>query len=776
MIASASALLLGLLAAACNGELVGGGQRPAKLVVVSGDLQADTVGKELAQPLVVRVVDERDRPVRNQLVNFVVTAGGGSVFAGSAITNAQGEARERWTLGTVAGDTQRVEARAVDPATGQRIVFATFRAIGVPDAPAAASIVGSASRAGAAGGVVADSLAVRVVDKHGNAVPGVAVAFAPSNGGSVSPATAPTRADGTARAQWTLGGSTGAQTATATVAGFPALTFTSTVTTGAVTRVVLTPEAVGFNAIGQTQQMTVQAFDAFGNAVVASAMIISQNNAVAALDAGAIVRAAGVGSTRLIATVQGSTAADTTTVTVTQAVASIVVVPASATLADGETVQLQATARDAGGNPVPGVPFQYTASGPAISVTAGGLVTGRAGGVDSVRVSNGAVGTWVHFTVWERLRADQVSVGELHACAAGVNDRPYCWGRNGQGGIGNGSTGGPDTCSNGVPCHSVATGLNISVGTVSVGGASTCALVPDLPGFVFCWGDNGNGQLGDGTTTDRLFPTSLAPTPEASFRTVSQGGSHACGLKTNSEVWCWGAGAGVGNGSSAGSTVPVRVAGDLLFTDVSASTTHTCAIAGGRVYCWGENGSGQLGDGTFTTRTVPTLVPGVFSAMSVSAGTGNTCAVTHDGTAYCWGSNMFGALGTGSTEASVRLPAEVAGNLKFRMISVAQTRGCGVTRDEPGAPAYGNRAFCWGALEFTNSGNVTVTSSTPVEVPGSVAFVTLDTGPEATCGITVGEKHVRCWGRRSFGMLGDGVIPSTGTPGTSREPTFVRVR
>ncbi|HZG41712.1 MAG TPA: hypothetical protein VEY93_02035, partial [Longimicrobium sp.] len=113
MIAGASALLLGVLIGACNGEVVGGGQRPARVVVVAGDLQSDTVGKELAQPLVVRVVDDRDRPVRNQLVNFVVTAGGGSVFAGSSVTNAQGEARERWTLGPVAGDTQRVEARAV---------------------------------------------------------------------------------------------------------------------------------------------------------------------------------------------------------------------------------------------------------------------------------------------------------------------------------------------------------------------------------------------------------------------------------------------------------------------------------------------------------------------------------------------------------------------------------------------------------------------------------------------------------------------------------------
>src|SRR5688572_20506095 len=108
-----SALALGalLLGAACDGSPSGGGRRdPARLDVVSGDLQPQaTAGAELPAPLVVRVVDDRGRPVSDQLVNFVVTAGGGTVFAGSALTDRDGVASERWTLGTVAGDTQKVE-------------------------------------------------------------------------------------------------------------------------------------------------------------------------------------------------------------------------------------------------------------------------------------------------------------------------------------------------------------------------------------------------------------------------------------------------------------------------------------------------------------------------------------------------------------------------------------------------------------------------------------------------------------------------------------------
>src|SRR6476659_8180753 len=76
---------------------------PAAMEVVSGDVQSGTVGTELAQPLVVKVLDAAGTPISGQLVNFRVTAGGGSVFAGAAITSSSGIARERWTLGTVAG-------------------------------------------------------------------------------------------------------------------------------------------------------------------------------------------------------------------------------------------------------------------------------------------------------------------------------------------------------------------------------------------------------------------------------------------------------------------------------------------------------------------------------------------------------------------------------------------------------------------------------------------------------------------------------------------------
>ena len=148
---------------------------PASLIIVSGNTQVDTVGKELPQPLVVRVLDASDEPVPQQVVNFRVISGNGSVFAGVAITGSAGVARERWTLGTVAADTQTVEARAIDNQTGAALIFATFTAVAVPDTAATLQLV--------SGGVIlGDSvlqftvlgdtatLGATVLDQYGNEV------------------------------------------------------------------------------------------------------------------------------------------------------------------------------------------------------------------------------------------------------------------------------------------------------------------------------------------------------------------------------------------------------------------------------------------------------------------------------------------------------------------------------------------------------------------------------------------------------------------------------
>lgn len=734
--------LAALLVAACDNPSGLGHGVPAKLMLVAGDLQTDTVGTEVAAPLVVRVLDEDERPVADQLVNFVVTAGGGSVFAGSALTNRDGEARERWTLGTVAGDTQRVEARAVSQSGGQALVFATFRAVGVPDVPATAAVVGPSVRSGAAGTPVQDSLAIKVVDKYGNPAPGVTVTFAAANGGSLSPATADTRADGTARSSWMLGPTAGTQTASATAAGLPALGFTANATAGAVTRVVLMPESIRFNALEQTQALTVGAFDAFGNpAPGLQASIVSQNAAVVALDGGAVARSKGNGTTRLIATVAGSSAADTTVVLVEQIAATVVVSPSSATLLPGEAVQLSAEARDsrdAGGALIPNASFTYSSSSTAVTVDAFGLVRAVSpteGATITVRTDSASASVVIR--VQQILMPTRISAGEYHACGIEADGRAYCWGLNSEGEprIGAGTSTGPDVCRKGVPCHALATAVagGLRFKAIGAGKHGTCALTTD--GAAYCWG-----------ATPARVPGSIA------FASLSDGQSPTCALTEAGAAYC-----GLGP-----STAPVRVGGSVAFAQISSGGGHACALtAAGAAYCWGANDVGQLGDGTTSARTDPTPVAGGLTFTSISAGEAFTCAVTTQGVGYCWGSSQYGQLGNGQTGSAKTTPAAIAGGHSFRTVSAGTRRACGVTTE--------SAAYCWGVLTLTSTGNIGTTSNVPATVPGDVHFSSVDAGADFSCGIDTAGRG-RCWGYNFWGQLGDG------TSTDASVPTFVRRR
>jgi hypothetical protein len=174
-------------------------------------------GQQLAAPLVAKAVDSSGNPVSGQVINFRVVSGGGTVFAGSGITSDSGIAQELWTLGTSTADSQKVEARAVDPVTGAPLVFGTFIATALPGPAAGATRVAGDSQPGDPGQPLAESLAVRIADQFGNVIPAASVSWSAAAGaGSVSPATSVTDSAGIARTAWTMGSTAGEFTATAT--------------------------------------------------------------------------------------------------------------------------------------------------------------------------------------------------------------------------------------------------------------------------------------------------------------------------------------------------------------------------------------------------------------------------------------------------------------------------------------------------------------------------------------------------------------------------------
>jgi alpha-tubulin suppressor-like RCC1 family protein len=211
----------------------------------------------------------------------------------------------------------------------------------------------------------------------------------------------------------------------------------------------------------------------------------------------------------------------------------------------------------------------------------------------------------------------QVSAGFIHTCgvtpnAFGSATEAYCWGFTANGALGNDKTGYmtnvPALVLGGHQFDQVSAGVDYTCGTVGIEG-----------GVGYCWGANGHGQLGDGTTSSRVRPRHVVGLkPRYPLNNVSAGIAHTCGVTINREAFCWGANefGQLGDGTTNDHKRPVPVAlGLYSFDQLSASGQHTCGVTVEFrgpdfrpmyvAYCWGRNDHGQLGDGTNETRLLP---------------------------------------------------------------------------------------------------------------------------------------------------------------------------
>jgi hypothetical protein len=211
-------LLLAALTAGCGGDVVLPEEgEAAKIEIVSGDKQKGPAGTTLAQQVVVRVLDTRDRPVANQDVTFTIGSGGGSVAPATVKSNAAGEAAASWTLGpTSGGHLLRVQT----PRGGSGMLEISFSATAVAGSGSVLAEVSGDEQIGPVSSALADPLVVKATDALGNPVADVEVAWSVSGGGSIAPATVVTGADGLAAAERVLGPTAGAQSAQASVGGF----------------------------------------------------------------------------------------------------------------------------------------------------------------------------------------------------------------------------------------------------------------------------------------------------------------------------------------------------------------------------------------------------------------------------------------------------------------------------------------------------------------------------------------------------------------------------
>ena len=346
-----------------------------------------------------------------------------------------------------------------------------------------------------------------------------------------------------------------------------------------------------------------------------------------------------------------------------------------------------------------------------------------------------------------------IAAGGSHTCALTRGGGVKCWGRNGDGQLGDGTTTDRST-----PVDVV--GLGSGITAIAVGGSHTCALTSG--GVVKCWGRNGDGQLGDGTTTDRSTPVDVVRLGNG-VAAIAAGGSHTCALTSSGGGKCWGQNrryGQLGDGTRRDSKAPVDVVGlGSGITAIAAGGEHTCALTrGGGVKCWGANLSGQLGDGTTTWRSTPADVVGLGSGITaIAAGGSHTCALTSGGVVKCWGRNGDGQLGDGTTADSSTPLDVVALGSGVAAIAAGGSHTCALTS--------GGVVKCWGRNGDGQLGDgTTADSSTPLDVVALGSGVAaIAAGGSHTCALTSGGV-VKCWGRNYYGQLGDGTTADSSTP------------
>lgn len=729
---------------------------PAQLDVVEGDAQVDTVGQELPVALAVRVVDSEGRPVAGQTVNFRVVAGGGSVFAGAATTNANGLARERWTLGTAAGDTQRVEVRAVHPETGDRQVFAVFTAVGVADSPAQIEAVGPTSRTGAAGQPLADSLGVRLRDRYGNPVPGVQVSWATQDG-SVSPALASTGSDGISRSQWVLGTQTGsAQQATAS-AGPLSVQFSAV---AAIPADAILRRISGDNQVGTVGQpladslvVRMQLADGRPLAGVQITWGADPNGfatpAVSVTDATGRAKTrwtlgTGSGTQTLYAFAPGGRNTRFLATANPGAPVRIVKYLGDAQSAlPGTRLPIDPAVRllDEFGNGVRNRFVAWTVTGGGGSVSPTGSTTGEGGiartgwtlggpGPQTLRASSGSL-TPVTFSA-SAVPANAVAPQTMTVRTGEVDTARVSYQDN------------ATTQATWVSLDS-AIAYVARTPTAPYRTAAILGKKPGTTGIV----------VTVGAFRDTVQVTVLPM--ENAFTQVTMGLGGACATNTVGAVYCWGVIPGgsplmPGEDGVRRLEAPGRLTGALgvqwimLSEPPLAGEEMVCAGVPARAaFCWG-----QLPAITLRNTSTPGELPGGRYWDKVEAGRLHACGIWYNDTLYCWGRGKYGALGNGST-TSRNTYTPVSGGLTWSDITAGTDFTCGLTTS--------GAAYCWG---FGLNGELGTTAETPqmcydedfnegpcsyvpIPVDGGHTFTMIDAGPIRVCALDTAGT-VWCWG------------------------------
>ena len=496
---------------------------------------------------------------------------------------------------------------------------------------------------------------------------------------------------------------------------------------------VLIEPAVRSIVIGDTAMLSARVVTAGGDTMSgAAAKWSSSDTSVATVDASGTVHGKRVGSVRIVAAIGADTSS--AGVTVRKPAATLEVSRLVDTMMIGRQFRLFVTAPDEVGNMVADAPLRWTSSDTTIfDVDETGWIRARSWGSATITIETESatftkmvsvgirqygptlrwtavdagdgnacalttdgepmcwgsnigykLGYGVIFTftaspqpVLGQHRFTSISTGFQHSCGIDADSTAWCWGANGDGQLGSGA---PGTAT---PEPQRVASENRWKFIVAAGHGGTCAIAADdVP---YCWGHNDFYQLGrpPQSVAPEILPWGDGP----ATRLISKDHFVSCLVLVNGEGWC----SGQRNGSGSWQHAPAQIAGGYRFRSIATGQYHSCGVThAGVTYCWGSTwGTGSLGTGSLDEdhQSEPVPVQGGPEFTVLTAGVYHTCGLTAEGVAYCWGGNASGQLGSFHANASA-VPIRVSTPHVWRSISAGGYGTCGITPDD--------EMFCWG--------------------------------------------------------------------------------
>jgi alpha-tubulin suppressor-like RCC1 family protein len=304
---------------------------------------------------------------------------------------------------------------------------------------------------------------------------------------------------------------------------------------------------------------------------------------------------------------------------------------------------------------------------------------------------------------------DALSPGGYHGLGLDTSGTVWSWGQNFDGELGNGTI----TCC--VTTPAPVPGLS---GVVSVAAGLDFSLAARGDGSVWAWGADDVGQLGDGGLVSRATPQQVPGLSGIVAVAADPSWRSSYALRSDGTVWAWGSNLDgqLGDGSLTDRRTPVQVKGLTDVVALAARSAHVLALrADGSVWSWGTNGFGELGRGLAADRALLAgPVPGLSDIVAVAGGPGFSLALDSSGHVWAWGFNLFGELGDGTT-TSQSAPEQLAA--PANVIAIGASYGTSYAATAAGA------LYSWGTDEFGELGNGSV-SSTPQLTPELVTSLT----------------------------------------------------